>query len=321
MKGGGKKGKKDSDDKKTDDNKKGEKPKDPYKEMECFNCGKKGHPARFCPEKKDDEDDSSSISSKSSSKKLLEKQFKSIEKSFTQLQAAIEESDSDSSDEHSHFQFLGINDGLDTVLSQKKTLKDADLQNVILLDNQSTVSLFCNPRLVGAIEKTNKPLCLQSNAGQMVVRNVAEIGDTVAKVWFSKRAITNILSLKMVRDIYPVSYDCERAQFVVQQTDFGKPNMIFWMHPSGLHIHDPTETVFSFVTTVEGNKAHFTKRQIKGAEKAQTLYAALGFPSEQDFRWMLQSHQIKDCPVTMDDADVAFKIWGKNIAALKGKTI
>ena len=104
MKGGEKKGKKDSDDKKMDDNKKGEKPKDPYKEMECFNCGKKGHPARFCPKKKDDKDDSSSISSKSSSKKSLEKQFKSIKKSFTQLQAAIEESDSDSSDEHSHFQ-------------------------------------------------------------------------------------------------------------------------------------------------------------------------------------------------------------------------
>ena len=102
----------------------------------------------------------------------------------------------------------------------------------------------------------------------MVVRNVAEIGGTVAKVWLSKQAITNILSLKMVQDIYPVSYDCKRAQFVVQQTNFGKPNMIFQMHPSGLHIYDPTETDFSFVTTVEGNKAHFMKRQIEGAEKA-----------------------------------------------------
>jgi hypothetical protein len=35
---------------------------------------------------------------------------------------------------------------------------------------------------------------------------------------------------------------------------------------------------------------------------------------------VIQSNQIKDCPVTVQDADVAFKIWGKNIAALKGKT-
>jgi hypothetical protein len=32
------------------------------------------------------------------------------------------------------------------------------------------------------------------------------------------------------------------------------------------------------------------------------------------------NHQIKDCPVTVQDVDVALKIWGKNIAALKGKT-
>jgi hypothetical protein len=40
----------------------------------------------------------------------------------------------------------------------------------------------------------------------------------------------------------------------------------------------------------------------------------------KDFKWVIQSNQIKDCPVTVQDIDVAQKIWGKNIAALKGKT-
>jgi hypothetical protein len=35
---------------------------------------------------------------------------------------------------------------------------------------------------------------------------------------------------------------------------------------------------------------------------------------------MIRSNQIKDCPVTVQDVDVSLKIWGKNIAALKGKT-
>ena len=35
---------------------------------------------------------------------------------------------------------------------------------------------------------------------------------------------------------------------------------------------------------------------------------------------MIRSNQIKDCPVTVEDVDVALKIWGKRIAALKGKT-
>jgi hypothetical protein len=40
----------------------------------------------------------------------------------------------------------------------------------------------------------------------------------------------------------------------------------------------------------------------------------------KDFEWVIRSNQIKDCPVTIQDIVVATKIWGKNIAALKGKT-
>jgi hypothetical protein len=40
----------------------------------------------------------------------------------------------------------------------------------------------------------------------------------------------------------------------------------------------------------------------------------------KDFKWVIQSNQIKDCPVTVQYIDVAQKIWGKNIAALKVKT-
>jgi hypothetical protein len=40
----------------------------------------------------------------------------------------------------------------------------------------------------------------------------------------------------------------------------------------------------------------------------------------KDFKWVIQSNQIKDCPMTVQYIDVARKIWGKNIAALKGKT-
>jgi hypothetical protein len=39
-----------------------------------------------------------------------------------------------------------------------------------------------------------------------------------------------------------------------------------------------------------------------------------------DFKWVIQSNKIKDCPVTVQEIYVAREIWGKNIAALKGKT-
>jgi hypothetical protein len=98
------------------------------------------------------------------------------------------------------------------------------------------------------------------------------------------------------------------------------PNMEFRMHESGLHYYDPCNEEFTFINTVSGNKEGFTKRQIKGAEVAQTLYATIIYPSWKDFKWVIQSNRIKDCPVTVQDVEAAFKIWGKNITALKGKT-
>jgi hypothetical protein len=50
------------------------------------------------------------------------------------------------------------------------------------------------------------------------------------------------------------------------------------------------------------------------------MYKTLSFPSMKDLKWVIRRNQIKYCPVTIQDIDVAMKIWGKNIAALKGKT-
>jgi len=99
--------------------------------------------------------------------------------------------------------------------------------------------------------------------------------------------------------------------------------MEFRMHESGLHYYDPRkerDEEMIFVNTVAENMSHFTKREIKGAEVARALYKAIDRPSMKDFKWIVRSNQIKDCPVTVQDIDVAISIWGKNVAALQGKT-
>ncbi len=65
----------------------------------------------------------------------------------------------------------------------------------------------------------------------------------------------------------------------------------------------------------------FSKQQVARVDKARSLYASLGFPSQKDFMWILRSNQIKDCPVTLKDVMAAYKIWGPSMAALKGKTV
>jgi hypothetical protein len=139
-------------------------------------------------------------------------------------------------------------------------------------------------------------------------------------VWYDKKAITNILALCNVIKQYHVTYNSDNQMFVVHRESENKPNMEFWMQESGLHYYDPRNEEFTFITTVSGNKEGFTQRQIKGAEVTRTLYAMLSYPSWKDFVWVIQSNQIKDCWVMVQDVDIALKIWGKNIAALKGKT-
>jgi hypothetical protein len=109
--------------------------------------------------------------------------------------------------------------------------------------------------------------------------------------------------------------------FVVHRESQGKPNMVFRMHKCGLHYYDPrNENHLDFVNTVSENKEGFTKRQIKGVELARPLYNTLSYPSMKDFKWVIRSNQIKDFPVTVQGIYMDLKIWGNNIAALKGKT-
>jgi hypothetical protein len=109
--------------------------------------------------------------------------------------------------------------------------------------------------------------------------------------------------------------------FFVHRESESKPIMEFKMHKSGLHYYDPRKEQHpTFVNTVSENKTGFTNRQIKCAEIARNLYKTLSYPSMKDFRWVIWSNQIKECPMTIPYIDAATKIWDKNIAALKGKT-
>ncbi len=107
----------------------------------------------------------------------------------------------------------------------------------------------------------------------------------------------------------------------MHQEAAGLPNLLFKEHANGLRFINPRQADFAFVEMVESNMQLFLKQHVARTDKACSLYASLGFSSQKDFMWILRSNQIKDCPVTVKDAMVAYKIWGPSVAALKGKTV
>ena len=76
---------------------------------------------------------------------------------------------------------------------------------------------------------------------------------------------------------------------------------------------------YSLLTLVEDNRALFTRRQVEAANEAKKLYQHLGMPGYRKFFQMLKYNHIKKCPLTLDDARRALKIYGPDIAHLKGK--
>jgi hypothetical protein len=193
-----------------------------------------------------------------------------------------------------------------------------DLKEVILLNSHSNMDLFCNSALVSNISKSKSSMRLKSNGGTMVVNRKATMKGYNKTVWFSNRKITNIIELRNLIDQYRVTYDSDDLMFVVHRELESKPKIEFRIHESGLNYYDPrNEQHLTFVNTVSENNTGFTKRQIKCAELARDLYKTLSYLSMKDFKWVIHRNQIRDLPVTVQDIDVAMKIWGKNIAALK----
>jgi hypothetical protein len=70
-----------------------------------------------------------------------------------------------------------------------------DLREVILLDNQCTMDIFCNAALVSKTCKSTISMRLKSNGGTMVVTQKATMSGYNKDVWFSTRSITNIIAL------------------------------------------------------------------------------------------------------------------------------
>ena len=96
--------------------------------------------------------------------------------------------------------------------------------------------------------------------------------------------------------------------------------MQFRMHERGLHYYDLEDEDLVFFNTVSGNKESYIKKQIKASQQARGIHASLGYPSVKDYKWLIQSNQIKYFPVKVQEIDVDHNIWGKSVPSCKEKT-
>ena len=199
--------------------------------------------------------------------------------------------------------------------------QNLDMRDWILLDNQSSVTIFCNPDMVQNIRSSgSEKMLLSTNGGILETTQKADLPHW-GEVWFNPRAITNIFSYAEMADRYRVTYDSSKQDaFTVH---LPHKEVKFQRIGLNLYVFKPetvTQSGIQFINTVEENSRFYTQRQFQRAKKARELYHALGTPSLNDFKAILRMNAIANNPITTLDIKMAEKIFGPDIGHLKGKT-
>ena len=110
-----------------------------------------------------------------------------------------------------------------------------DLRDVIILDSQSTIDIFCNQFLVEKTNKSKNKMRLKRNGGTMTVSHKATVTGYPKSVWFREKTIMKIIALNNLRLQYLVTYNIDEIMSKV------KPTTQFQMNESGLHYFNPRD--------------------------------------------------------------------------------
>ena len=97
--------------------------------------------------------------------------------------------------------------------------------------------------------------------------------------------------------------------------------MHFHCYSNDLHLIECPTHHFSFVETVAENMHGYSKRQVRDSKRARDLMTAIACPSMREFKSLIQTNMLMNCPVTLEDVDRAVAIFGHDIPNLKGKVV
>ena len=158
-------------------------------------------------------------------------------------------------------------------------------ENWVLLNSQSTVSVFRKKSLLSNIREGAKRLRLIMNGGEQISTLVGDLRN-FGTVWYNQTSLANMLSMADVRKRCRITMDLEQEATILVHRPDGSI-MKFVEFKSGLYYYDLKIIVTAhncFTQNVEKNKNKFHHRKIEGADKAQTLHEKIGRPSERKFQ-------------------------------------
>ncbi len=203
---------------------------------------------------------------------------------------------------------------LNMTLAQAGELPD----NWAYLDGCSMVTAFKTDRYLREIETVPRGIKINCNAEAVMTNKRGKYRGL--NVWYIPDGIANIFSMHELEKMYPITYnswvwyykvhtpkgrvqfhkDEQGLPFIDLESSRGAAIMLL------LQEQEAEETVETIdrtlrVQTVQENFKGYTKREILQAKEARQAQAMIGSPSEKDYKGMVGSNIIKNCPITVSN--------------------
>ncbi|KAL7480429.1 hypothetical protein ACHAW6_006122, partial [Cyclotella cf. meneghiniana] len=277
-----------------------------YNGPPCSRCGRKNHPVDKCIAKRHDDGTVLHVEGYNSLGEWNEVSDDTLLRPIA----------------HTVCELMFVNS--DTISSQTTPKSSSSVEippTWILLDSQSTIDVFSNPKLLDKIKQVGNTMHIRCNAG-VKSTNLRGHLSGYGWVWYFPQGIANILSLSRVKEKFRVTYDSttDNCFHVHKQGKILKfreaPRRLYYFDTSN---RDEESTVL--VTTVDENKSKFSAYDISRAKLARTIQCRIGRPSTRDFIHYIENNLIPNCPITPQDIHNAEYIWGPDLGSLKGKTV
>jgi hypothetical protein len=216
-----------------------------------------------------------------------------------------------------------------------------DLKDMIILDTGSTIpATFMNPDFVTDIKVSKNPVRMITNAGMKEIKLEGQVLN-FGKVQFDATHVANIFGFHSLAKTHHIMYDNSKEDAFLVRMENGKIAK-FKPTPDGLYGYKPNEKFLQqvaerknmapppitanneessfLVSTLAENRIGYTQRQFENAKRARGLYHRLGCPPMETFRQLIRGNLIGDSPVTIEDANIAERIFGPDVGVLKGRS-
>jgi hypothetical protein len=166
----------------------------------------------------------------------------------------------------------------------------------VLLDNQSTVNIFCNKALLRDIKVTSRCMRVCCNAGWTITNQIGRLPGYPGKAWYNPDGVANILSLVDAEHYFQVWYNSHQEKvFIVEKPDGMERRFV--KTDAGLYCFNTAEHGTVLVNTVDNNKSRYPARAYRQAVLAPKLQTMIGYPSTRGFIKLVNKNLIPNYPI------------------------